>query len=80
MYVCMYVCMYVHNSFRSGKPAKGQIICQRTDYLSFHRFTDLLNGRGMKPTTRTRAQNPLPEFFEVAVEVQTTVNSSLFEL
>ena len=39
-------------------------------------------GRGMKPTTRTRtrAQNPLPEFFEVAVEVQTTINSSIFEL
>ena len=38
--------------------------------------------RGMKPTTRTRtrAQNPLPEFFEVAAEVQTTINSSLFEL
>ena len=25
-----------------------------------------LGRRGMKPTTRTRAQNPLPEFFEVA--------------
>ena len=37
-------------------------------------------GRGMKPTTRTRAQNPLPEFFEVAVAVQTTVYSSLFKL
>ena len=36
----------------------------------------------MKPTTRTRTrgQNRLPEFFEVAVEVQTTINSSLFEL
>ena len=30
---------------RSEKPAKGQIICQRTDYLSFYRFTDLLNNR-----------------------------------
>ena len=30
---------------RSEKPAKGQIICQRTDYLSFYRFTDLLNDR-----------------------------------
>ena len=39
-----------------------------------------VTGRGMKPTTRTRAQNPLPEFFEVAVEVQTTINSSIFEL
>ena len=27
------------------KPAKGQIICQRTDNLSFQRFTDLLNKR-----------------------------------
>ena len=36
--------------------------------------------RGMKPTTRTRAQNPLPDFFEVAVAVQTTIYSSLFEL
>ena len=27
---------------RSGKPAKGQIICQRTDYLSFDRLMDLL--------------------------------------
>ena len=38
--------------------------------------------RGMKPTTRTRtrAQNPLPEYFEVAVAVQTTTYSSLFEL
>ena len=38
--------------------------------------------RGMKPTTRTRtrAQNPLPDFFEVAVAVQTTISSSLFEL
>ena len=41
-----------------------------------------LFGRGMKPTTRTRtrAQNPLPEFFEVVVAVQTTIYSSLFEL
>ena len=30
---------------KSEKPAKGQIICQRTDYLSFHRFIDLLNDR-----------------------------------
>ena len=30
-------------------------------------------GSGVKATTRTRAQNPLPEFFEVAVEVQTTI-------
>ena len=38
--------------------------------------------RGMKPTTRTRtrAQNPLPEYFEVAVAVQTTIYSSLFKL
>ena len=30
---------------RSRKPAKGQIICQRTDYLSIYRFTDLLNDK-----------------------------------
>ena len=27
------------------EPAKGQIICQRTDYLSFYRFTNLLKDR-----------------------------------
>ena len=27
----------------TGKPAKGQIMCQKTDDLSFDRFTDLLN-------------------------------------
>ena len=30
---------------RSRKPAKGQIICQRTDYLSFYRFINLLKDR-----------------------------------
>ena len=32
-------------STRSRKPAEGQIICQRTDYLSSYRFTDLLKDR-----------------------------------
>ena len=30
---------------RSRKPAKGQIICQRIDYLSFYRFINLLKDR-----------------------------------
>ena len=36
--------------------------------------------RGMKPTIRTCAQNPLLENFQVAVAVQTTINSSHFGL
>ena len=42
-----YLCNFcdIANIGRSEKPAKGQIICQRTDYLSFYRFTNLLNSR-----------------------------------
>ena len=57
-----------------SRKANSKLAWHQTMYLYCRvRCCCAAGGRGMKPTTRTRAQNPLPKFFEVAKWLYTII-------